>query len=113
MFSIINEPAAKQHRHRKWASVVRWPTEVVPGKRSKQTIIVENDTQTDQEMMSQSDQQHMMMPAKPTAHFVMIETDFAFGFFKNDFNGPTHAADAHQLDQGCIGRGIAEAGLDH
>jgi hypothetical protein len=64
-------------------------------------------------MMSQSDQQHMMMPSKPAAQFVMIETDFAFGFFKNDFNGPTYPADEHELDQGCIGRGIAEAELDH
>jgi hypothetical protein len=27
------------------------------------------------------------MPAKPAAHFVVVETDFAFGFFKYDFNG--------------------------
>src|SRR3972149_7559225 len=63
-------------------------------------------------MMSQCHQEHMMMPAEPTAHFVMVETDFAFGFLKNDPNGPTHAADAHELDQGCIGWGIAEVELD-
>src|SRR3972149_9437632 len=63
-------------------------------------------------MMSQSHQQHMMMPAKPATHFVMVETDFAFGFFKNDFDGPTHAADTHKLDQRGIGRGVAEVELD-
>ena len=27
-----------------------------------------------------------MMPAKPATHFVVVETYFAFGFFKDDFD---------------------------
>ena len=41
-------------------------------------LLLKTDTQSDQEMMSQSHQQHMMMPAQPAAHFVVVETDFAF-----------------------------------
>lgn len=52
------------------------------------------------------------MPAEPTTHFVMIETDFAFGFFENRFDGPAHAAEANKLDQGCGSGGIAEVELD-
>ncbi len=63
-------------------------------------------------MMSQSHQQHMVMPAHPTAHFVVVETDLAFGFFKNGFDGPTHAADTHKLNQGGLFWGIAEVKLD-
>ena len=47
---------------------------------------MKTNTQSDQEMMSQSHQQHMAMPAQPTAHFIVIETDFAFGLFKNGFD---------------------------
>ena len=53
------------------------------------------------------------MPAQPTAHFVMVKTDFAFVFLKNGFNGPAHPADAHELDQGSFDRGIAKVELDH
>lgn len=52
------------------------------------------------------------MPTDPTAHFVVIETDFAFGFFEHSFDGPTHAADADQFHQGCVGWGIAEVEFD-
>ena len=76
------------------------------------SLFLKTDPQTDQEMMSQRDQQHMVMPTQPTAHFVMVKTDFAFGFFENGFDRPTHAADADELDQGCIGRSIAEVKLD-
>ena len=62
--------------------------------------------------MSQRDQQHVVMPTDPTAHFIMIKTDFAFGFFENCFDGPAHAAEAHELNQGCGGGGIAEIELD-
>ena len=43
----------------------------------------------------------------------MIQTDFAFGFFKDGFDRPTHAADAYELAQRCIGGSIAEVVFDH
>jgi len=73
---------------------------------------MEADPQTDQEMMSQRDEQHVVMPAEPTAHFVMIETNFGFGSFENRFDGPAHAAKANELDHGCGSGGIAEVEFD-
>ena len=63
--------------------------------------------------MSQRNQEHMMMPSQPAAHFVMIHSDFAFGFFKDGFNRPTHAAHPHQLAQRCMSGSIAEIVFDH
>jgi len=69
------------------------------------SLLLKTDTQSNQEMMSQRNQQHMMMPTQPAAHFVVVETNLAFSFFENGFNWPTHAADAHEFDQGSIGGG--------
>lgn len=63
-------------------------------------------------MMRQSHQQHVMLPADPTAHFVVIETDFAFGFFEHGFDGPTHAADADEFDHRCVGWCVTEIEFD-
>ena len=49
-----------------------------------------------------------MMPAQPTAQFVLVQTDFAFGFFKNDFNRPTHATNTHQFADSNRGGSVAE-----
>ena len=54
----------------------------------------------------------MMMPTQPTTHLIMIKADFTFGFFKDGFDWPSHAADAYELDHGCASRGIAEVKLD-
>src|SRR6476620_4911138 len=62
--------------------------------------------------MSQRDKQKMVMPAQPTAGFIMVKTDFAFSFFKDEFNRPTQAADAQQSKQGDVGGGIAEVKLE-
>jgi hypothetical protein len=44
----------------------------------------------------------MMLPTQPTAGFIMVETDFTFAFFKNDLDGPTHAAEVHQFQHGDV-----------
>jgi hypothetical protein len=43
--------------------------------------LVKADPQTNQEVMSERNPEHMMMPAQPTSHFIMIKTGFSFGFF--------------------------------
>ena len=64
-------------------------------------------------MMRHSYQRHMMMPTQPTANFVVVETDFTFGFFVNDFDGPTHTANTYKFDQGSVNGSIAKVELDH
>ena len=51
---------------------------------------MKTDPQTNQEMMGKGHQEHMVMPTQPTAGFVMIQTNFAFIFFKNNLNWPPH-----------------------
>src|SRR4030067_22299 len=75
-------------------------------------FVFELYSQPNQEVMSQRYEQHMVMPAQPTAGFIVIETDLAFAFFKDDFDGPTHAAYAHQVEQGAFSRGVAEVELE-
>jgi hypothetical protein len=53
------------------------------------SLILETDPQTDQEIMSQRDQQPMLMPSQPTAHLVMIKPNFTFGFFEDGFDRPS------------------------
>ena len=43
----------------------------------------------------------------------MVETDFAFGFFKDGFNRPAHPTQADELTQWRIGGRIAEVIFDH
>ena len=74
--------------------------------------MLRTDTQANQEMMRQSDQQHVMVPTDPTAHFVVIETDFALRFFENGFDRPTHAADADEFDHGGFGGCVTEVELN-
>src|SRR5271169_3745662 len=69
--------------------------------------------------LSQRNQQHMMilrehrtLPTLPTAHLVMIHPDFAFGFFKDRFDGPSHSADANELIQRSVDGSIAEKEFD-
>src|SRR3972149_728716 len=55
----------------------------------------------------------MMMPSLPTAHLVMIQTDFTFGFFKDGFDGPTHPTDPHELVQWAVDGSIGVKVFDH
>src|SRR4029450_9815335 len=41
----------------------------------------------------------MPIPARPTAHFIVIQTDFAFGLFKGPFNGPPAPSHLHHGGQ--------------
>src|SRR5262245_65159828 len=43
----------------------------------------------------------MPIPSRPTPHFVLIETYFAFCLFKAPFNGPAAARHLHHGGQGC------------
>src|SRR5450759_1985763 len=55
----------------------------------------------------------MMMPTQPAPRLVLVETDFAFGFFKDGFNWPAHPTQAYELNQRRIGGRIAEIVFDH
>jgi len=50
------------------------------------SFVLELNSQAYQEVMSQGYKQHMVMPTQPTAGFIVIETDLAFAFFKDDFD---------------------------
>ena len=43
---------------------------------------MKTDAQANQKMMSKGDQEHMVMPAQPTACLVMVKTDLAFVLLK-------------------------------
>ena len=74
------------------------------------------NAQTKQEVVSERDQEHIVMLAQPAAHLVMVRyfgtimthSDFTFGFFKDGFNRPMHTADPHELVQRRVGRSVAE-----
>jgi hypothetical protein len=71
-------------------------------------LFLKTDSQTNEEVMSKSNQEYMMMPAQPISQFVMIQPDFAFGFFKDGFDGPTLATHAYKLNQGSFSGIVAE-----
>jgi hypothetical protein len=54
----------------------------------------------------------MMVPTYPAPHLVMIHPDFAFGFFKDRFDRPSHSADANELMQRSVEGSIAEKVFD-
>lgn len=74
------------------------PADLIDGQ--YRSLAVKPDSETNQEVMSQSNQQHVMMPAQPTACFTVVKTDFALAFFEDDFNRPAHAAEANGVLQG-------------
>jgi hypothetical protein len=46
-------------------------------------------------MMSQANEQQMVMPAQPAVRFIVVEAEFAFAFFKDNFEQlhiPVHFA---------------------
>ena len=85
------------------------PDLVEPESRSK---LLKADSQANQEMMSNRDEEHMMVPTQPTTHLLMVKADFAFGFFEDGLNWPAHAIDPHELAQGRVSRGVAEVVFD-
>src|SRR5688572_25704274 len=75
-------------------------------------FVLEFQSQADQKVMSQGDKQQMMMPAQPAAGFIMVEAEFSFAFFKDDFDRPAQPTETNQLQQGSIGGGVAEVELE-
>jgi hypothetical protein len=49
-----------------------------------------------------------MMPSQPGTNFVLIHSNFAFGFFERSFNRPSQTTDPHQFLDGAVGGGIAQ-----
>ena len=84
--------------------------ELVKGQ--SRSFVLEFQAQVDQKMMSQRNQQHMVMPAQPTAGFIMVEAQFPFTFFKDGLDRPAQTAKTDQFQQGSVSRGIAEVELD-
>ena len=74
--------------------------------RQSRSLGVETESQTNQEVMSQRHQQHMVMPAQPAAHFIVVKADFSFGFFEDRFDWPTHSTDAYEFNQRGAGRAL-------
>jgi hypothetical protein len=74
---------------------------------------LEADLQADQEVMSERNQKHMVVPTQPATHLTVVQADFALGFFEDGFNRPTHTADTDKPTQRCIGGSIAEVVFDH
>src|SRR5271157_5590510 len=109
---IILNPAqgSGSIKGRFWENTGKQKADLIKGQ--SWSLILETDPQTDQEVMSQGDQQHMVMPTQPTAHLVVIKPDFTFSFFKDGFDWPSHSADADKLDHGCSGGSIAEVVFD-
>jgi len=52
----------------------------------------------DQEMVSQEDERHMVVPAPPGAEFVLVEPDLPCAFLNTRLDGPPHATAADQRD---------------
>src|SRR5215470_14281644 len=61
-----------------------------------------------QKEMGQHTGQHMMMPARVFAHFIVGHAQFGFRFLKTLFNGPPDPTEPHQQAQGDTHRGVAE-----
>ena len=72
--------------------------------------------------MGQHTRQHMMMPARVLADFIVIHTAFGFRFLTTLFNRPPDSTEPHKKTQGrtprCVAQGVpvlrmgAEGALD-
>src|SRR5258708_8967815 len=77
------------------------------------SLFMKQKSQANQEKVGESNKGHVMMPSQPRAGLIMVETDLAFAFFDEGFDGPTQTAEAHKLSQRCGDGGITEVELDH
>src|ERR671933_1209155 len=66
------------------------------------------DLEMPQKEMGQHTGQHMMMPARVFAHFIVAHAEFGFCFLKTLFNGPPDPTKPHQQAQGDTHGGVAE-----
>ena len=67
--------------------------------------------QTQQEGSGQQGHGDVMMPAQPSAHFVLVETGFAFLGLKLGLDGPAHGPDLCQPQQGRVSGRIRQVVL--
>src|SRR5215831_3142097 len=58
--------------------------------------------------MGQHTREHMMMPSRVFAHFIVIHTEFGFRLLKTLFNGPPDPTEPHQETQGRTQRRVTE-----
>jgi hypothetical protein len=72
----------------------------------------EQGLQSDQEQVGQARLRHMMMPAGPGARFIVIQSDFTFGFFQHRLHRPAPTAQAHQVQWRTGGRRVAQVVFD-
>ncbi len=63
---------------------------------------------SNQEMMGQNDQGHVMVPPAPEAQFVVIHAPLPFAFGKTGLDGPAHPTDAHKGGKRCLQGSITE-----
>jgi len=63
-------------------------------------------------MMRQQHQDHVVVPATPTAGLVVIQSDLALAFFKGHLYRPPHATEPEQFPDAEIGGGIAQIVFD-
>jgi hypothetical protein len=66
------------------------------------------DVQVPQKEMRQHTRQHMVMPSRILAHFVVVHAQFRFGLLKALFNRPPHTTQPHEQTQGGTRGGIAD-----
>ena len=70
--------------------------------------LVETLLPTNQEMMSENDQSHVMVPSAPEAEFVVVHDQFPFAFGKTGLDGPAHPTHAHKRGQWRLWGSIAQ-----
>src|SRR5262252_8353951 len=58
--------------------------------------------------MGQHTGQHMVMPARVFAHFIVVHPQFSFRFLKTLFNGPPDPTEPNQQAQGDTHGGVAQ-----
>src|SRR5215475_15894752 len=66
------------------------------------------DLQVPEEEMGQHTREHVMMPPRVFAHFIVIHTKFSFRFLKTLFNGPPDPTEPHKETQGRTQRSVTE-----
>src|ERR671933_918060 len=66
------------------------------------------DLEMPQKEMGQHTGQHMVMPARVFAHFIVGQAQCGFRFLKTLFNGPPDPTEPHQQAQGDKHGGVAQ-----
>src|SRR5260370_40340613 len=69
--------------------------QVVVGRRTPLSL-VQALLPSNQEMMRQDDERHVMVPSAPETQFVVVHPQFSLAFGKTGLNRPAHATHAHK-----------------